>query len=446
MTSTRRARLFFLIMVLSGAAYAFFHYPMNMGLDLQGGTRLIIEAQETPEMPIDQDTILGVLGVIRQRVDGLGVSEPIIQRKGLKQIIVELPGVKDPDRAIRLIGETALLEFVEAEWAPPSIGKLSPAKQKLLIGNGRLTVFQDRDAAGEVVSERPIILHHRALTGSDLSSASPGTDQYGRPIVNIEFGDEASKIFFATTKRVVGRPIAIVLDGVIISAPNVNEPIAGGRAQISGGFTVEQMRDLVIKLKAGSLPVPVQIISNKIVGPTLGRDSIEKSKKAAFVGLALVCVYMLFWYRLSGVVSILALGSYLLLIFSLMKLFHATLTLPGIAGIILTIGMAVDANVIIFARIQEEIGVGESLRSAIHAGFAKAFVAILDSNITTLMAATVLFWLGTGSIRGFALTLSLGILVSMFTALFVTKFVLELLAPLAGVTEKTLFNKERVIL
>ena len=340
-----------------------------------------------------------------------------------------------------MIGETALLEFVAAEWAPDNLTRLSKEKQEILVGKDANVVNMPiEDSAGNVVGNRSIILKDTALTGADLKYANPATDEFGNPIVSIAFKSEAAKRFAALTRDNIGKPIAIVLDGKVVSAPNVRSVIQNGQAVIEGGFTVTEMRDLVIKLKAGSLPVPVEIVSNRIVGPTLGRDSIEKSKVAGIIGLVIVSIYMLLFYRISGLVANAGLCVYLLLVMALLRTFDATLTLPGIAGIILTLGMAVDANVIIFERVKEELRLGETLLSAINEGYSKAFVAILDSNITTMIAAIVLFWLGTGTIKGFAVTLSIGILVSMFSAIFVTKLLLTAVARLKSVNAKWLLG------
>ncbi|MDA1352932.1 MAG: protein translocase subunit SecD [bacterium] len=434
-------RLLFLIVILIGAAVAFTQIPTRLGLDLQGGTRLVLEAKDTPDQPVDSDTVIGVMSVIRNRVNGLGVTEPVLQRKGLRQIVVELPGVKDPERAIKLIGETALLEFVAADWAPENLASLSKEKQEILVGkNVKVASMPITDASGKVVATRTLILHRTELTGSDLKYANPGTDELGNPVVSIAFKKEGTKRFADLTRSNMGKPIAIVLDGKVVSAPNVRAVINNGQAVIEGGFSVQEMRDLVIKLKAGSLPVPVEIVSNRIVGPTLGRDSIAKSKVAGMIGLLIVSLYMVVFYRVGGFVANLALCAYLLIVMALLKVFDATLTLPGIAGVILTLGMAVDANVIIFERIKEEISLGETVLGAINSGYSKAFVAILDSNITTMIAAVVLFWLGTGTIKGFAVTLSIGIVVSMFSAIFVTKLLLTGVARMRGMTAQWLFG------
>ena len=433
-----KTRIFVVLTSIIAALYIAFTMPIVKGLDLQGGMQLILEAQDTETVKADQEAVLGVIEVIRNRIDSLGLTEPVIAMKGHNQITVELPGIKNPQRAISLIGETALLEFIEAEWAPGNIDALTPENLEILAGkDAKLSQLIEKDSTGAIVKQTPIILKKTVLTGKDLQTALPGTSQYGDPVVNIEFNAEGAKKFFDTTARSVGKPIAILLDGTIISAPNVNEPISGGRAQISGSFSVTEMKDLVIKLKAGALPVPVEIISNKIVGPTLGQDSVEKSKIACLIGLVFVCLYMIAFYRIPGVIASFTLITYLLLVFALLKLFQATLTLPGIAGLILTMGMAVDANVIIFERVKEERSKHDSLKAAIHAGFSNAFRAILDANITTLIAAIVLFYLGTGTIKGFAITLSIGILVSMYTAIVITKLLLLLIA------SKT--NSERIL-
>ncbi|MGE4169610.1 MAG: protein translocase subunit SecD [Candidatus Margulisiibacteriota bacterium] len=441
MKNRLKLQLLLVLAVFVATAFVLWRYPLNLGLDLQGGTQLIFEAEDTPKVSVDHDAILGVLSVIRNRIDALGVTEPTIRAKGQRQIEVELPGVKDPDRAISIIGQTALMEFVQAEWAPGDVSSLTPEKLALLAGeNARLDKVIERNEKGQVISEKPIILKETALTGADLKSATPGTNQYGEPIVNIEFTTEGAKKFRDVTTGWVGKPLAIVLDGHIISAPNINEPIAGGRAQISGHFSVQEMRDLVIKLKAGALPVPVKVLSNKVVGPTLGKDSIDKSIRAGIAAFVVVAIFMVLFYQLPGVVAAIALVAYVLITLACLKLLHATLTLPGIAGFILTIGMAVDADVIIFERIKEEKQTGVPMLTAIENGFNRAFITILDSNISTLIAAAVLFWLGSGTVKGFAVTLSIGVIVSMFTAITLTKLMLEMIARFALPKDGILFR------
>jgi len=426
----QRNSLIIIILAFICAGLAVTKLPLILGLDLQGGARLILEAKDSEERKVDQDALLGVQAVIRNRVDGLGVAEAIIQTKGTHQIVVELPGIKDPDRAINIIGQTARLEFSKAEWAPQGVQNLPKDKFNKLYGNsGTLSEMEVIDQNGNVSSVQPIILQGKTLDGSKLKGAYPATDQNtGEPVVSFEFNKQGAQEFANLTRESQGKQIAILLDGKVISAPNVNVVIADGRGQISGGFSVQEMKDLVIKLKAGALPVPVEIVSNKTVGPTLGQDSIEKSKQAGIIGLALILAFMLLVYRVSGFFAGLALISYCILTLACFKVVGATLTLPGIAGFILTMGMAVDANVIIFERIKEERASGVPLLTAIESGFKRAFKTILDANVTTLIAAIVLFWLGTGPIKGFAVTLSIGILVSMFSAITITQFFIGLIS------------------
>ncbi len=435
-------RLSIIVLTIAGLVVCVM-FPFNLGLDLQGGTRIVLEAQKNPQKnTIDNDAIDGTVSVIQNRIDGLGVSEPSIRRKGTTQIVVELPGMKNPQQAIALIGETALLEFVEAEWAPPGLQELSTENRDVLAitANARLAQVPFFDDKGHLLQNRPIILKQTALTGADLKLATPATDQFSQPAIAIEFTDEGAKKFRDVTAKSVGKPIAIILDGKVISAPNVNESISGGKAQITGHFTLQEMRELVIKLKAGSLPVPVKIISKTIVGPTLGQDSIDKSKLAGIVGCILVCLFLVAYYRLVGVAACVALGIYIILSAAALKCFGATLTLTGIAGFILSIGVAVDANIIIFERIKEERRLGKSVRDAIQDGFARAYVTVLDANITNLITAVILFWLGTGTIRGFAVTLSVGIMVGMFSAVIVTRVVLDTLVTYIKNPDQTLFK------
>jgi len=420
-------RILTILAIVGVSVYIFMKLPITLGLDLQGGTRLVLEGQATEKIPLSDDAMAGAVAVIRNRIDALGVSEPIIQRKGKDQIVVELPGVKDPERAIKLIGDTAMLEFIEAEWAPAGKSKLTDEKVKEFYGPEAYldtvkTVRNDR-----VISEKPIVLKKVALTGGLLKGAWPGVDEYGNPIIDIEFNGEGAKLFAEVTGRSVGRPIAIVLDGNIISAPNVREPIPSGKAQISGDFSVEEVQDLVIKLKAGALPIPVKPIETRIVGPTLGRDSIDKSTFAGIIGFAIIAAFMILYYRLPGFMAVLALGIYITIVLAALSLIRATLTLPGIAGLLLSLGMAVDANVIIFERLKEELRLKKSIKLSIDTSFKRAFSAILDSNVTTIIAAGTLFFVGTGTIKGFAVTLSVGIAASMFTAIIITRMMLNML-------------------
>jgi len=421
--------------IFVASVFVLIKFPINLGLDLQGGTRLVYEGEDTEKVKVSDDSMAGVAAVIRNRIDGLGVSEPTIQRKGVNQVIVELPGIKDPERAIALIGDTALLEFVEAEWLPGDARGASPEKVKEFYGaDARIDSVKDmRD--GRVESERPIVLKKTVLTGADLKGAFPSFDQYGNPVVDIEFNDKGAQIFAEVTGRSVNKPLAIILDKRIISAPNVREPIPSGRAQISGSFKAEDVRDMVIKLKAGSLPIPVKMVETRIVGPSLGKDSIDRSTIAGILGFVFIIIFMIVYYRLPGFIAILSLGIYVPLTLAVLALFHTTLTLPGIAGFLLSIGMAVDANVIIFERLKEELRLGKTVKASFSASFDRAFSAILDSNVTTIIGALTLFFVGTGTIRGFAVTLAIGIVISMFTALTLTRMMLNLLVDAKIVTD-----------
>ncbi|MEE8638399.1 MAG: protein translocase subunit SecD, partial [Candidatus Margulisiibacteriota bacterium] len=275
--NVNQLRILTILAIVGFSVYVIMQLPITLGLDLQGGTRLVLQGQPTEKVPLSDDAMAGAVAVIRNRIDSLGVTEPIIQRKGRDQIVVELPGVKDPERAISIIGDTANLEFVEAEWAPADETKLTPEKVREFYGAeaylDKIKIIRNN----EVVGERPIVLKKVVLTGGLLKGAWPGVDEYGNPVVDIEFNPEGAKLFAEVTARSVGKPIAILLDKKIISAPNVREPIPSGKAQISGDFTIEEVQDMVIKLKAGALPIPVKPIETRIVGPTLGKDSIDKS-------------------------------------------------------------------------------------------------------------------------------------------------------------------------
>jgi preprotein translocase subunit SecD len=420
-------RILTILAIVAVSIYVITQLPITLGLDLQGGTRLVLEGQPTEKVKVSDDSMTGAVAVIRNRIDALGVSEPIIQRKGRDQIVVELPGVKDPERAIKIIGDTALLEFVEAEWAPADESRLTPERVKEFYGKEAYLDKVEFERDGKVVRVRPIILKRAALTGSLLKGTWPGVDEYGNPVVDLEFNPEGTKLFAESTGRSVGKPIAILLDNKIISAPNVREPIPSGKAQISGDFTVEEVQDLVIKLKAGALPIPVKPIETRIVGPTLGKDAIEKSKVAGLIGFAIVAAFMILYYRLPGFLADVALVIYVTIVLALLALIHATLTLPGIAGLLLSVGMAVDANIIIFERLKEELRLNKTIKLSIDTSFKRALSAILDSNVTTVIAAGTLFFVGTGTIKGFAVTLTVGIAASMFTAIVITRMLLNMM-------------------
>ena len=382
------ARLLLLLAAIV-AVFIIFVQPLaesiRKGLDLMGGTHVVLEAEDTDIAKVDDDAMQRVVSIMERRINELGLTEPIIQREGERRVIIELPGIKDPDAAIQTIGKTAMLEF--------------------------------KDEDGNTL-----------LTGTDLKDAQPAMNQQNNSaVVNLEFSDEGAEKFADATLKNVGRTISILLDGEVLTDPVVREPIMGGRAEISGQRDLEEAQRLAVLLRSGALPVKVNIIETRTVGPSLGNDSKQKSEFAFVVGVAAVLIFMLLFYRACGFIADISLMAYTLLLLAILKALDATLTLPGVAGIILSIGMAVDANVLIFEHFKEEFRLGKSIRLAMETGFKRAFTTIFDSNITTIIAAAVLFMFGTGNIRGFAITLGLGVLLSMFTAITLTQYLLKLL-------------------
>ncbi|MDP2643463.1 MAG: protein translocase subunit SecD [Desulfobacterales bacterium] len=378
------------------------------------------ESERTQKMATEQ-----ALETIRNRIDQFGVSEPDIRLQGENRILIQLPGIRDTNRAKELIGRTALLEFKlldETNDIDAALkGNVPPGSQLLY------QVKEDRETRR--ASKMPFLIQKSALlTGANLKDARVQIDsQYSEPYVSIDFDNKGARIFERVTGENVKKRLAIVLDDKVYSAPVIQEKISGGSARITGSFTTEEARDLAIVLRAGALPAPVKIIEERTVGPSLGSDSIRKGLLSMWVGGLLVVLFMILYYRVSGVIADAALVLNIILIAAGLAGLQATLTLPGIAGIILTIGMAVDANVLIFERIREEIKVGKTARAAVSAGYERATLTILDANITTLIAALVLFQFGTGPIKGFAVTLSLGVLSSLFTALIVTRKIFDFL-------------------
>lgn len=373
---------------------------------------------------IRSSAVSQALEKIRNRVDAFGVSEPSITRQGARRIVVQLPGLRDTKRAIELIGKTAQLELKLVHSLASSPTATPPPGTMLLY-------TKDKDPkTGQLVQGAPYFVERRAtVTGDMLADARALPDQlnFGQYYVLMRLDARGKRIFGRLTQENVGRALAIILDDTIFSAPVIQEPILGGEARITGHFTPEEARDLALVLREGALPAPVSIVENRTVGPSLGSDSITKGIRSTLIGGGLVVLFMLVYYRWSGLIADIALALNLLLLLGAMAIpgLSATLTLPGIAGIILTLGMAVDANVLIFERIREELRQGKAVRSAVDAGFERAFSAILDSNVTTLIAAVVLFQFGSGPVKGFAVTLSIGLLASMFTAVFVSRVIYE---------------------
>jgi preprotein translocase subunit SecD len=353
--------------------------------------------------------------IVRRRVDELGTVEPLIQRQGADRVLVQVPGLQDPGRLKELLGKTAQLTFRMVDQsmsAQQAVETRPPPESDILMSSDRPPV--------------PYLIERRVVvSGEDLVDAQPGFDQRtSEPMVTFRFNNNGARRFAQATQQNVGRPFAIVLDNEVISAPVIREPILGGSGQISGNFTVQQANDLAILLRAGALPAPLNIVEERTVGAGLGQDSIEAGKLAAYVGTALVVVFMLATYGLFGIFAIIAVFVNVGMIFGILTLLQATLTLPGIAGIVLTVGMAVDSNVVIYERIREEFRGGRSALTAVDAGFKEALRTIVDANVTSLIAGLILFYIGTGPVRGFALTLSIGIITTMFTAYTLTRLMI----------------------
>lgn len=393
------------------AAEQFFaKFPYRLGLDIQGGTHLVYQADlskiDSPEYANAMDS---VRDVIERRVNLFGVAEPLVQVErsgGEWRLIVELAGIKNINDAIQLIGETPFLEFREEQTQVTSEAILEAQKNS------------------QRMDEDPYFIPS-GLNGSHVKRATVAFDQTTfQPQVSLELTSEGSEIFAALTKRAVGKRLAIYLDGVPISAPTVQEEITGGKAQISGNFTPEGAKILAGRLNAGALPVPIRLIAQQSVGASLGQRSLEDSMQAGLLGFLAVALFMLFWYRLPGLLAVFALCLYAAIVLAVFKFIPVTLSVAGIAGFILSIGMAVDANVLIFERMKEELKGGKMLEDSVREGFGRAWTSIRDSNVSSLITSAILYWLGTSIVQGFALTLGIGILISMFSAIIVTRTLL----------------------
>jgi preprotein translocase subunit SecD len=405
------------------------------------GNKLVYGISDKEARRIKDSAVDQALETIRNRIDQFGVAEPTIVRQGENEIVVELPGVKDPKRAIDLIGKTAQLEFKivddESKVAAELPQSIAPGEEEDLLKKfadkippSDEILFEKRvNAETGVVRKIPILLKKQAvLTGDLLSDAKVNIDtRFSEPYVSISFNEAGAKLFEEITAENVKKRLAIILDNTVYSAPVIQEKIAGGNAQITGHFTMEEAKDLSIVLRAGALPAPLRMLQNVTVGPSLGMDSIEAGKMAGLIGTIAVIIFMIFYYRLSGVIADFALLLNIVLLMGAMASLNATLTLPGIAGIILAVGMAVDSNVLMFERMRDELRAGKTPRSAVDSGYDKAFWTIFDSHVTTLITAAVLFQFGTGPIKGFAVTLSLGVTINLFTALIGTKSVFDII-------------------
>lgn len=460
---TRRRRATFRLAALVTAVAALGYYLLavnpvlgliNQGLDLKGGVHVVLEAQDLPGSPVTEEAMQTVQAILEARVDGLGVAEPRVEREGSRRIVVELPGIEDPEQALEDIGRTAYLEFVEwfdlylvgAGDDPQAVRAvlqeelgLSSSKAAAMIAataegpqllKSRLEYLPLLglaepllEAGADVVEQTQTV-----LTGKDLRSggARAAIDHENRPVVSVAFTPEGTSKFADLTARRVGLPIYILLDRQLVQAPVVQEVITTGEAQITGYEDYDDAFRIAVVLNSGALPVRLVPLAPQVVSATLGADSIARSKTAGLISVAAVIGFMLLFYRAAGLLADVALSLYILLVLVALAGIKATLTLPGVAGLLLSVGMAVDANVITFERIRYELRLGKTIRSAIESGYARALRTIVDANVTTLIAAAVLFYLGSRGVRGFAVTLAVGIVVSMVTAVYVTRTLLRL--------------------
>ena len=450
----QRLILALIVVLVIAAITVLVQFPIRLGLDLQGGAQLTIQVKTTEEIKkITTNELEAVLSVIENRVNGLGVSEPVVQTVGSDQILVQLPGVNDPQQAERVLGGTAQLDFrkqkpgTEAQLAIEQQvrAEILLKQEQLRQGNDEKAIAQNQEAlkrSNDAISQ---LFERTTVTGKNLKDALAQPTQTGNNWeVSLRFDAAGGEGFAQLTKELAGtgRTIGIFLDNALISAPTVGPEFAqtgitGGGAVITGRYTAQSANEFAVQLRGGALPVPVEIVENRTVGATLGRDSIQRSIYAGIGGLALVLIFMAVYYRLPGLIADVALVIYALLTMAVFALLGVTLTLPGIAGFILSIGMAVDANVLIFERTREELRDGKTLYRSVESGFYRAFSSILDGNVTTVIACAALFWLGSGLVKGFALTLGLGVAVSMFTALTCSRtFMLILVLGFPGLRQK----------
>jgi preprotein translocase subunit SecD len=441
---------------------------IHQGLDLQGGLQVLLEANVPPDQAANFDarTMEAARVVVENRVNGLGVTEPLVQLQGERRIIVELPGIENPEQAIATLRETGLLEFVEADRTSLREGQLIRTSldvnpNQVLTTTTALTSTQAVTETTPLTGTQPLTstaavtstqsvsgteyayggqVFPTLMTGRHLKDADISTDNMGQVVIAFELTDEGTQIFRDYTLKHVGDIVAIVLDKRVLSAPVIREAITTGKGVISsgqqGGFPLEEARKLAIQMKYGALPVPLQVVENRTIGPTLGQDSVQRSVRAGAIGLVIVLLFMVIYYRVPGSLADVALLIYALINFALYKLVPITLTMPAITGFILSTGMAVDANILVFERMKEELRAGKSLRPAMEAGFSRAWTSIRDSNLSTLLTCVVLYWFGSNFgdsiVKGFAITLALGVVINLFTAITVTRTFIRFAFDLVG--------------
>jgi preprotein translocase subunit SecD len=433
---------------------------VHRGLDLEGGLQVVLEARPAPGQNVDRDVLNGTRDTISRRVSGLGVSEPLIQTRGNNQIVVELPGVKDPQAAVNLLKATALLEIIDpaGQLLPvgtkvnTTLGTIDSVNANGTPGTPGATRPADASPEGSVTpdatpnatpgaSATPEVTgptYTTIVAGDDISDAFPTTDQFGTLVVGFKLKDSAASKFYEYTSTHIGQPMSIVLDKEVINSATIQDAISN--QGIINGLSAQEVSDLAIQIKSGALGVPLEVVQSRTVGPTLGQDSIDKSVEAGIVGITLVALMMILYYRLPGVLSVVALLIYSAIVMALFKLIPVTLTLAGIAGFVLSIGMAVDANVLIFARLKDELRMGRTIPNAVEAGFQHAWPSIRDSNVSTMITCSILYWfgryVGASIIQGFALTLFIGVVVSMFTAIIVTRTLLRVILTIRPITNR----------
>lgn len=388
----------------------------RLGLDLQGGLQVLLEADIPADQQIDSESMELARDIVQQRTDALGVNENLIQLAGDRRIVGEFPGLADTESVLAIIQQTGLLEFVDT-------GDFNPEDGTIL--------FTDYSPTGEPVAppEGGEVVYHTIMTGAELDTITVGTDQLGANyVINFTLKSDGTKIFAEHTSANSGKFLTILLDKQVISAPVIKDPITSGQGSISGNFTSESANAFAVQLRYGSLPVPLKVVETRIIGPTLGADSLNKSLLAGLIGMTIVAMFMILYYRMPGLAAVLSILTYAVIAFAIFKWFHFTLTLPAIAGFLLSTGSALDANILIFERIKEELRSGRSIIQALDLGWTRAWSSIRDSNLSAIITAVILFWFGSSFgatiVKGFSLTLALGVMISLFTAIYITRTLL----------------------
>lgn len=398
----------------------------RLGLDLQGGLQVLLEADVSAGTDVQADDMAVARDIVENRTSGLGVSENLVQLAGDRRIVGEFPGAEDSDAILDIIQQTGLLEFVDTGDYAPEPGTVLETD----LVNGTTVTPTATPTDGTDATEEPQTVYHTIMTGKDLRSVNVGLDPQGQPAIDFVLSSEGADIFGQHTAANVGKILAITLDKRVISAPVINGAIPDGQGQISGSFTAESANALAVQLRYGSLPIPLKVVETRIIGPTLGEDSLQKSLIAGAIGMAVVILFMGIYYRLPGIVADLSILFYAAIAFAIFKYFHFTLTLPGIAGFLLSTGAALDANILIFERIKEELRNGRNLTQAVDQGWVRAWPSIWESNLTTIITSLILYWFGStfGAtfVKGFSLTLALGVGISLFTAIYITRTLLAL--------------------